>query len=47
MGGNSLLLMRLRAKMQEAFDVSVPLAELFQASTLETLTARIDEERSP
>lgn len=46
-GGNSLLLMRLRAKMQEAFDVSVPLAELFQASTLETLAARIDEEKSP
>ncbi|GAB1212633.1 hypothetical protein ATERTT37_001777 [Aspergillus terreus] len=41
-GGNSLMLMRVRAKMLEVFGVSVPLAELFQASTLETLASRLD-----
>ena len=41
-GGNSLMLMRVSAKMLEVFGVSVPLAELFQASTLESLASRID-----
>ncbi|KAL2830329.1 hypothetical protein BDW59DRAFT_158657 [Aspergillus cavernicola] len=41
-GGNSLMLMRVRAKMLEVFGVSVPLAELFQASTLETLASRLN-----
>lgn len=41
-GGNSLMLMQVRAKMLEVFGVSVPLAELFQASTLDTLAARLD-----
>ncbi|PKY00558.1 hypothetical protein P168DRAFT_260046 [Aspergillus campestris IBT 28561] len=41
-GGNSLMLMRVRAKMLEVFGVSVPLAQLFQASTLESLASRID-----
>ncbi|KAJ5613799.1 hypothetical protein N7528_007453 [Penicillium herquei] len=40
-GGNSLLLMRLKAKVQEAFGVSIPLIELFQATTLEALTLKI------
>ena len=40
-GGNSMLLLRLRAGIRDAFDVDVPLAELFQASTLESLAARL------
>jgi pseurotin A synthetase (hybrid polyketide synthase/nonribosomal peptide synthetase) len=40
-GGNSLLLMRLKAKIQEAFGVSIPLIELFQATTLERLASKL------
>ena len=43
-GGNSLLLMRLKAKIQEVFGVSIPLVELFQATTLGTLASRIANE---
>ncbi|KAE8149917.1 hypothetical protein BDV25DRAFT_120086 [Aspergillus avenaceus] len=45
-GGNSLMLMRVRAKMLEIFGVSIPLAELFQVSTLETLAARLAGDKS-
>lgn len=41
-GGNSLLLIRLRAGIEAAFGVAVPLAQLFQMSSLETLAARLD-----
>ncbi|KAI2643458.1 hypothetical protein GGS21DRAFT_485978 [Xylaria nigripes] len=43
-GGNSLLLMRLRAQIQKDFGVSLPLASLFQASTLELLAAGLATE---
>ncbi|KAH8199740.1 hypothetical protein TruAng_006085 [Truncatella angustata] len=43
-GGNSLLLMRLKAKIQEVFSVSIPLVELFQATTLGALASRIGNE---
>jgi nucleoside-diphosphate-sugar epimerase len=40
-GGNSLLLLRLRSEIRREFAVDIPLAELFQTSTLELLAARI------
>jgi pseurotin A synthetase (hybrid polyketide synthase/nonribosomal peptide synthetase) len=45
-GGNSLMLMRLKAKIQEVFGVSIPLIELFQATTLETLASRVGNSSS-
>ncbi|KOS21562.1 Nonribosomal peptide synthetase 14 [Escovopsis weberi] len=41
-GGNSLLLIRLRAAIGNAFGVGISLADLFHASTLESLAGRID-----
>lgn len=42
-GGNSLLLLRLQAEMRKAFGVRIPLPELFQMETLESLGQRILE----
>ncbi|KAI1737463.1 Nonribosomal peptide synthetase 14 [Xylaria scruposa] len=41
-GGNSLLLLPLKAKILQEFDAELSILELFQASTLELLGARID-----
>jgi pseurotin A synthetase (hybrid polyketide synthase/nonribosomal peptide synthetase) len=46
-GGNSLLLIRLRAGIESAFGIVVPLAQLFQMSSLETLAARLDSSVEP
>lgn len=40
-GGNSLLLIPLRAEIRRVFGVDLPLPEIFQASTLELLAARL------
>ncbi|PLB52456.1 putative hybrid NRPS/PKS enzyme [Aspergillus steynii IBT 23096] len=40
-GGNSLLLLPLRAEIRRVFAIDLSLPELFQASTLETLAARL------
>ncbi|KAK1990307.1 acetyl-CoA synthetase-like protein [Colletotrichum falcatum] len=40
-GGNSLLLLQLRAEIRKAFAVEISLPELFQNSTLELLAARL------
>jgi pseurotin A synthetase (hybrid polyketide synthase/nonribosomal peptide synthetase) len=41
-GGNSLLLLALKAEISQYFGVELPVSELFQASTLELLAARLD-----
>ncbi|KAI1778541.1 Nonribosomal peptide synthetase 14 [Hypoxylon cercidicola] len=41
-GGNSLLLLPLKAKILQNFQANLSISELFQASTLELLAARID-----
>ncbi|KAI0467733.1 putative hybrid NRPS/PKS enzyme [Xylaria cf. heliscus] len=40
-GGNSLLLLRLRAEIRNEFDIAIPVPELFQSSTLGALAARL------
>lgn len=40
-GGNSLLLVQLRAAIRKEFGVDIPLVQLFQSSTLEVLAARL------
>ncbi|KAI9043037.1 acetyl-CoA synthetase-like protein [Aspergillus affinis] len=40
-GGNSLLLVRLQAAMAQAFDVTIPIRELFQISVLRHMSARL------
>ncbi|KAK1966752.1 putative hybrid NRPS/PKS enzyme [Colletotrichum sublineola] len=45
-GGNSLLLLRLRAEIRQAFAVDFSLPELFQNSTLELLAARLTGDSS-
>lgn len=40
-GGNSLLLVQLRAAIRKAFGVDIPVVQLFQSSTLEVLAARL------
>jgi len=44
-GGNSLLLTQLRIRIRSVFNVDIPLPELFQSSTLETLAARLEGSR--
>ncbi|CAI7602011.1 unnamed protein product [Penicillium viridicatum] len=41
-GGNSLLLLPLKAEISRSFGVDIPIPEIFQASTLELLAARLD-----
>jgi thioester reductase-like protein len=41
-GGNSLLLLALKAEVSQLFGVELSVSELFQASTLEFLAARLD-----
>ncbi|KAF4239421.1 hypothetical protein CNMCM8980_003116 [Aspergillus fumigatiaffinis] len=41
-GGNSLLLLALKAEVSQLFGVELSVSELFQASTLELLAARLD-----
>ncbi|KAL4994078.1 hypothetical protein BDV10DRAFT_189351 [Aspergillus recurvatus] len=41
-GGNSLLLLALKAEVVQHFGVELTVSEIFQASTLELLAARID-----
>ncbi|RDW76198.1 hypothetical protein BP5796_07019 [Coleophoma crateriformis] len=43
-GGNSLLLIKLQARVHEIFQVKIPLPDLFQASALKAMSFRI---RSP
>ncbi|CAJ2500623.1 Uu.00g034760.m01.CDS01 [Anthostomella pinea] len=40
-GGNSLLLLRLRAEIRREFGIAIPVAELFQATILRSLAARL------
>ncbi|KAI0551296.1 putative hybrid NRPS/PKS enzyme [Xylaria curta] len=40
-GGNSLLLLRLRAEIRKEFDIAIPVPELFQSSILGALAARL------
>ncbi|KAJ5976965.1 nonribosomal peptide synthetase 14 [Penicillium viridicatum] len=41
-GGNSLLLLPLKAEISRSFGVDITIPEIFQASTLELLAARLD-----
>ncbi|KAI1100045.1 hypothetical protein F4804DRAFT_348896 [Jackrogersella minutella] len=41
-GGNSLLLMRLQAKIREVLGIKIPLLKLFEATTLKGMAATID-----
>lgn len=43
LGGHSLAGLRLFTRLQEKLEIDLPLATLFQSSTIETLSARIDE----
>ena len=45
-GGNSLLLLRLQAEVRQTFEADIPLAELFQINTLESLALRIEDTAS-
>lgn len=45
LGGNSLLAVRLTARIQKQFDINIPLANLFQGATIESL-ARILERQT-
>ncbi|KAI0544488.1 hypothetical protein F4679DRAFT_35052 [Xylaria curta] len=45
-GGNSILIMKLRALIMERFDVRVTLAELFQSNALGSMAARIEAKRN-
>jgi len=45
LGGHSLAGLRLFTRLQEKFGIDLPLATLFQSSTVATLSARIDESR--
>ncbi|KAI1490021.1 hypothetical protein F5X96DRAFT_638338 [Biscogniauxia mediterranea] len=42
-GGNSMLLIKLRSVLQTTFGVSLTLLELSQSSTLRSMTARVDK----
>ncbi|KKA18098.1 Hybrid NRPS/PKS protein 1, partial [Rasamsonia emersonii CBS 393.64] len=42
-GGNSLLLVKLQARIREVFDVAVPLLKLFESTALRAMAARIAE----
>lgn len=44
-GGNSLLLVKLQARIRDAFDVSLPLINLLDAGTLGVMAARIEASR--
>ena len=46
LGGHSLLAGRVLARVASAFDVSLPIRALFEASTVEALARRIDTERA-
>lgn len=46
LGGHSLAGLRLFTRLQSQFGIALPLATLFQSSTVEALSARIDECRS-
>ncbi|KAI1844908.1 hypothetical protein JX266_008924 [Neoarthrinium moseri] len=46
-GGNSLLLLQLKAEIRRVFDVTVQLPELFQNSTLRGLAARLEGSSDP
>ena len=46
-GGNSLLLLRLRSEIRREWGVDVSLSELFQTSTLELLAARLGGDSKP
>lgn len=46
-GGNSMLLVGVQAKVRESFGVNVPLFKFFQASTLANMAALIDASTSP
>lgn len=46
LGGNSLLLVKLQARIREVFDVVVPLLKLFESTTLRGMAARIAEATS-
>lgn len=41
-GGNSLLLVKLKARIREMFDITIPLRELLDASSLDAMSAKID-----
>lgn len=43
LGGHSLAGLRLFTRLQEQFDIDLPLATLFQSSTVATLSTRIEE----
>ncbi|TEY65541.1 hypothetical protein BOTCAL_0139g00080 [Botryotinia calthae] len=44
-GGNSLILVKLQSQIREIFNVSVPLLELFDVSTLSKMAAHIEVSR--
>jgi amino acid adenylation domain-containing protein len=46
LGGHSLLAGRVLARVASAFDVSLPIRALFEASTVEALARRIETERA-
>ena len=47
LGGHSLLLVKLQARLQREFGAEVPLVELFQHTTVQTQAARFDREVGP
>ncbi len=47
LGGSSLALINLQALIKERLGLSVPVFELFQASTLDTMAALLQQQQSP
>jgi acyl carrier protein len=45
LGGHSLLAIQVVARLREAFQVEVPVRDIFDASTVSALAEKIDEKR--
>jgi acyl carrier protein len=43
LGGHSLLITRLAARIRNTFEVNIPLRDLFEAPTIELMASRIEQ----